>query len=175
MTEFPLARLGAKLIVMWTTFLPDLLIAMIGAVLGSVLTVFIAAATFFIQRRRNDIGAVRALIDDIHHRRALAVGDPETIPNAAVLPDFEHANLSVLDLRDRVRESRSRIRPQSQLQAELSKMIRACNRYLERTSFDPTRYLFDLEQLNAELRECIYALATNERAIGSYEPGGAAF
>ena len=54
-------------------------------------------------------------------------------------------------------------------------MIRACNRYLELSSEKPSNYLFDLAQLQSELRDCVADLAKEDRAITIYEPGGAAF
>jgi hypothetical protein len=160
---------------MWTTFGPDLLVAVIGAVIGSVLTVLIAAVTFFVQRRRTEIGTINVLIDDIHHRRAFTVDNPQRIPEAVFLPDYDRANRSVLDIRDRIRESRARIRPQVGQQSQLSKMLRACNRYLENSSELPAEYWFGLEQLRSDLWESIVALAESDSSIIAREPGGAAF
>ena len=54
-------------------------------------------------------------------------------------------------------------------------MIRACNRYLELSSDDPSRYWFDLDQLRAGLRESIVLLAAKNGAIEPKEPGAGAF
>jgi ABC-type Fe3+ transport system permease subunit len=52
---------------MWTTFGPDVLVAVIGAVL----TVIIAYCTYLIQQRRTENHVINVLFWEINHRRGL--------------------------------------------------------------------------------------------------------
>lgn len=157
---------------MWNTFWPDLLIAVIGAAL----TVLVAWVTYRLQRRSNEKHALRFLVEEIHHRRALApiarVGD---VPSASELDDFSRANASILDIKDRIRLTREQSRPASSAQHALSDMTRACNRYLEITSHRPEKYLHELMSLRSSLSESIQRIAEGVRGVRALEPGGSAF
>jgi hypothetical protein len=157
---------------MWTTFFPDLLVAL----LGSLVTVAIAYMTFLIQRRREERQAIRGLINDIHRRRALTViSTVRRIRRAKTLPDFHRATASVLDLRDRVRETRNAVRADSVYQDALTNMTRSCNRYLEMTGRSANDYYFELAKLRADLLTAVERLAKRNRSVSYLEPGAGAY
>lgn len=161
---------------MWNTFWPDLLIALIGAVLGSVLTVVIALITYRLQRRANEKHALRLLVDEIHRRRAFVpIANVRNVAGAQKLDDFSNVNSSVLDIRDRIRLAREQTRPESGAQRPLSDMTRACNRYLQATARRPDRYLYDLEFLRNNLWESIQEMAREIQGVPALEPAGAAY
>jgi hypothetical protein len=157
---------------MWTTFIPDLFVALF----ASVVTVAIAYMTFAIQRRRQEHQAIRGLINDIHRRRALTViSVVRRIQRARRLPDFHRASASVLDLRSRIRETRNTVRADSIYQNTLTDMTRSCNRYLEATGQSANDYYFELAELRADLLTAVQTLAKNNRSISYLEPGAGAY
>jgi hypothetical protein len=156
---------------MWTTFFPDLLVA----ILGAVLTVIIALATFMIQRRRTEDGLLRGLISDIHHRRAVApLDEVQAVPNAKDLPDFHRAGQSVLALKDEIKRARDGIRGDRAVQPVLSQMTRACNRYLEDSQLSPDEYWQHLMTLRATLTKHIQQIASTAN-VEALAPGAAAY
>jgi len=154
---------------MWDTFLPDLVVALVGAVL----TVAIAYSTFLLSVRRNERLALNSLVVELHHRRALS-GRGVVIPGAARSRDYERANLSVLSMREEIRTARDRVRSQLLHQA-LQRMTRACNRYLERAEWDADRYAILLVELRRDLTAEVDALRRARRGLQSFEPGAGAF
>lgn len=153
---------------MWTTFLPDLLVAVIGAVL----TVVIALITFMIQRRRTEDGLLRGLISDIHRRRAFTpIAELRVIPDAKAQPDFDRASRSVLALRDEIKRTRNGIRGDRDVQSHLSDMTRACNRYLEESERTPDNYWQHLMTLRGQLNSSIERIAaqSNVKALAAGE------
>ena len=157
---------------MWNTFWPDLLIAVIGAVL----TVLIAWVTYVLQRRTNEKRALRFLVEEIHRRRALAPMSPVgEVPGAGASDDFSRVNASILDIKDRIRLAREQSRPESPAQPALSDMTRACNRYLEGAAQRPERYLHELLALRDSLTGSITRMAEGVHGVEPLEPGGSAF
>lgn len=157
---------------MWNTFWPDLLIAVIGAVL----TVLTAWFTYLLQRRANETRALRFLVEEIHRRRALApVARVSDVPGAGASDDFNRVNASILDIKDRIRLAREQSRPQSPAQPALSDMTRACNRYLESTAHSPEKYLHELRSLRQSLTYSIIHMTEGVRGVQRLEPGGSAF
>lgn len=155
---------------MWETFWPDVLVAVIGALL----TVAIAYCTFLIQQQRQEKQVFRGLINDIHHRRALAVAYPQEIPGAEERKDFHRASLSVIDIRDHVRRARDQVRQDSPTLASLSDMIRSCNRYLEESEAAPNFYTFHLKTLREELDDSLVAITRRVRGVETLPAGAAA-
>lgn len=151
---------------MWVTFWPDVLVAVIGAVL----TVAIAFVTYALNVRRNELLALRSLIFDLAHRRAFS-GSPGSIPGAAETGDYARANASVLAARDEIRHARRQIRQLPSLQRPLSRMVRACNVYLEAVETDPGSYATGLVYLRDELDEEIRKLACQRRHLSATTPG----
>ena len=93
---------------MWTTFFPDLLVA----VFGAGLTVLIAFWTYRHQQKVTERIELNRLIIDLHHRRVLhEISDPRPVPRAKDIDDFKHANLSVLDIRDQTKRVGHQLRP----------------------------------------------------------------
>lgn len=155
---------------MWETFVPDLLVALVGALL----TVAIAYGTFLIQQARQEKHVVRGLINDLHHRRALAIASPQEIPNAGEGKDFQRASLSVIDIRDHIRRVRDQVRQDEAVDA-LSDMIRACNRYLEESEGMPNFYAFLLKNLQQDLEDGVVKIGERVRGVDVLQPGSGAF
>lgn len=156
---------------MWTTFWPDLLVALVGAVL----TVVIAAATYLANRRLGETRAINALIREIHGRRVLTVGKPRVIRGAAKLDDYRWAAASVLSLRDEVRRTRDQVREMAKLQEPLSRMARACNRFLEESAYDPDTYAILAADLRDALTAEVHALSLARRGVRVLSPGEGAY
>lgn len=160
---------------MWSTFWTDLLVAVIGAILGSFFTVLIAWTTYCLQRRINEGHALRLLVDEIHRRRSFVpITNIRNVPGAGRSDDFYRVNSSVLDIRDRIRLTREQTRPESPAQRHLSDMTRDCNRYLEATARQPDRYMHDLMSLRNNLWEGIREIAVEIPHVPALEPGGGA-
>jgi hypothetical protein len=161
---------------MWETFWPDIVVAVVGAVLGSVLTVGIALATYFITIRHRENQALNALIKELHERRAVApIASLREIPDAAELDDFNRANRSVISMRDEISRTRQLVGQSPEVQQPLSEMKRACNRFLDRASAAPQRYWFLLDELRRELSEGVHRLTSARKQLPRLEPGGGAF
>lgn len=161
---------------MWNTFGPDVLVAIIGAAVGAVLTVAVALFTFLASRRYRETQALNALVDQLHHRRAFApISALQLVPDAATNPDFVRANASILSVKEEIRRTRESVRPVKALQEPLSRMTSACNLYLELGAYDPTQYWYLLTDLTLSMREEIEALGRAKRGIHAKDPGGAAF
>lgn len=156
---------------MWQTFVPDVLVAIIGAAL----TVLIAFATYLLRLRLEEKRALQSLINELHRRRALVPGPERIIPNAAEIGDFQWANASILSVRDEIRRTRDRVRQVDSRLIPLSAMTRACNRYLEQSAAAPPHYVLFLAALKHELEENVRALARARRGLKPLEPGSGAF
>jgi hypothetical protein len=159
-----------KTIPMWETFWPDVLVAVIGALL----TVVIAYGTFLIQQARQEKQVLRGLINDLHHRRALAITRPQEIPNAVHGKDFQRASLSVIDIRDHIRRVRDQVRQDRATVDVLSDMIRACNRYLEESEGTPDFYAFLLKTLSEDLNDGVDEISRIARGVRALQPGSSA-
>lgn len=161
---------------MSSTFWADLLIAVIGAILGSFLTVLSAWITYRLQRRSNEKHALRLLVDEIHRRRAFVpIANVRNVPGAEESDDFNKVNSSVLDIRGRIRVAREQTRPESGAQKPLADMTSACNRYLQATARQPDRYVHDLMALRSNLWENIQKIAGEVRGVPALEPAGGAY
>lgn len=153
---------------MWDTFIPDLLVTLI----GSVLTVAIAGATFLVNRRYRETQALNLLIQELHHRRALVqINTLMDVQNAEQSDDFARVNASVSGIRDAVRDARRLSRPVAPVQIPLSKMRVACNRYLELADRRPSHYWYFLDELRVEIADQVQKLARVSRRISALEPG----
>ncbi|ERI37290.1 hypothetical protein IG195_02800 [Arthrobacter sp. TES] len=156
---------------MWDTFFADVVVALVGAVL----TVGIAYGTFRLQLRHNEKRVLRHLIWDLEHRRALSIGHPMEIPDAAIKDDYKRAGLSVVDIRDRVRQTVDQVQPKSNAQAYLSKMMASCHHYLEDSDASPNSYTFHLAELQRNLHEAVRGVASSVSGIDAGEPGSLAY
>lgn len=155
----------------WDTFIPDLIVAVVGAVL----TVAIAVVTYTISRRNREVQALRSLITDLHHRRALSIGSPQVSPRARELADFRYSSRSVKAIRDEIKRARDAVRPHPDVQEPLTTMTRACNTYLEESAWDPTRYHFLLEDLRDRLAVGVRDTSAQYRKLPYLEPGAGSF
>ena len=159
------------LVIMWLTFWPDVLVAVIGAAL----TVLIALVTYLLRLRLEERRALQSLIDELHRRRSLAPGPEPVIPNAASDADFGRANASVLSIRDEIRRTRDRVRQIESLQGPLSRMTRACNQYLEVSAAFPPHYAILLGELRRDLSGSVTQLSAARKGVVASEPGHGAF
>lgn len=157
---------------MWTTFFPDLLVALFGAGL----TVLIAFRTVRYQQKATERVELNRLITDLNHRRVLyKINNPHTVGRASKLDDFKHASLSVLDIRDQAKRVSHQARHNSPAQESLSGLIKACNRYLEAGMYEPEKYLFHLQKLRNEVQACIDQIAAGDKKVTALEPGSSAY
>ncbi|WP_298585289.1 hypothetical protein [uncultured Kocuria sp.] len=153
---------------MWNTFWPDLLVTVIGAAL----TVAIAFGTYVVQRRVKERLALQKLIAVIHEKRAVEpIVGPQLMSGAGGLEDFQYVSSSILDLRDQIGLAREQVRPESPVQPHLSRMTRACNRYLESSSQRPAGYCYDLVSLREALWVSIKKISELSRSLEALEPG----
>lgn len=155
---------------MWDSFVPDLLVALIGAFL----TVAIAYLTYLLKVRHDEQLAAQSLINELHRRRALRPTLVRTIPGAADSDDFIRVHRSIATIRREIRSTRDRTRPVDKLQRPLSDMTRACNRYLSRSAASPDDYVIHLEELRHELADSIHTLVSAKRGLVALEPGAGA-
>jgi hypothetical protein len=152
----------------WNTFIPDLIVTLI----GSALTVAIAAATFLVSRRYRETRAMNMLIQELHHRRALArIGTLIEVEDAERNEDFARVNASVLSIKDAIRDARSLSRTVGKVQEPLSRMTSACNRYLELADRHPNRYRFFLPELRRDIATQVQRLSEANSRIIALEPG----
>lgn len=156
---------------MWDTFLADVTVALIGAVL----TVGIAYGTFRPQLRHNEKRVLRHLVWDLQHRRALAIGNPVEIRDAATKEDYKRAGLSVVDIRDRVRQTVDQVRANSKAQVYLSEMMASCHHYLEDSDSLPDFYALHLANLQRNLHDAVLGIASEVSGIKAGEPGSLAY
>lgn len=156
---------------MWTTFWPDVLVALVGAVI----TVAIALATYLCGRHVSGTHALTALVDELHHRRALRVRDTSRLRLAAELDDFKWAGQSVLAMKGDIRVARHANLHSSKASESLAKMTKACNFYLELSHEDPENYRKLLEDLRRALSKCVQELADGRRGVDYVDPGAGAF
>lgn len=166
-----MSGLTGKLFVMWETFWPDVLVA----VLGSMLTVAIAYATYWIQRRRAERQLLNNLVNDLSHRRALRQITPRAVKGANGLEDYDRTSQSVIDMRDQIRSTREHLPPESRAHGLLSAMHSACNRHLHLSSRNPDKYQFYLMDLRKELELEIREISQRVRKIDTLPPGSSAY
>lgn len=157
---------------MWTTFIPDLLVA----VFGAGLTVLIAFLTFRHQLKVTERVELNRLISDLNLRRVLhEITDPRLVHGAKDIDDFKHANLSVLDIREQTKRVGHHLRPNSPAQEPVSGLIKGCNRYLEAGMYEPEKYHFHLLELRSEVQACINKIAAGDDRIKPLDPGSSAY
>ncbi|WP_157550793.1 hypothetical protein [Microbacterium sp. Root553] len=156
---------------MWNTFGADVLVAVIGAAL----TVSIAFLTYLGRIRLEEHRALQILINDLHGRRALAVGRGSKVRFASWSASFKRANASIISARDEIKATRAKVRKHEKVQGPLVEMIRACNNYLEMIEGDPSSYLIYLAQLKLELYAQALRLASVRRGLKVARPGDGAF
>jgi hypothetical protein len=130
---------------MWTTFWPDLLIGVIGAVL----TVAIAVVSYRVQQRLANKQLVRNLADDLAIRRAFEeitpfVSSLESIDGQQCRSSLESAQKQISAIRDQ-------IAPDDQLRAVLQEMVAWSREFKNLTDANPDQWQFALMDVRAEL------------------------
>jgi hypothetical protein len=158
----------------------DIVVTAVGAVIGSFLgaggAIVSALAIRRVEARRAETAALKALLVDLHFRRALAPNTGHILRDDQVGADFEHANRSVLAIREQIHAVRLALRPKSPVFDHLSDMTRACNSYLELSAARPGHYIVELATLQASLASSAKSIASLEALrIREWEPGTGAF
>lgn len=153
--------------IMWDSFLPDLVVALFGAVL----TVAIAVATYGVKIRLDEKRAIQSLINELHRRRALRPAVEGMVAGATDSDDFVRVTSSITSIRDEIRRTRDRVRQVDRLQDPLSEMTRACNRYLTLSAARPDAYVIYVGDLRRTLTSSIQELARRQGGVVALEPG----
>ncbi len=157
---------------MWTTFWPDLLISClsVGITLG------VAYVTYRLERRRQVIRPLRALIDDIYYRRAFALAYAvEVQMTPAATADFEQLSRSILTVKARAQDAKSVDFAKPVVTRALGHIIAACNIYLEDSATDPHRYVIEAMNARDRIYASIQVIASQYQALEALEPGRGAF
>lgn len=153
------------------------LVALAGSLVGAGGAITSAALIRNQEVKRKEITAVKALVADLHFRRALAVNDGEQVPSA----DLDHDDLgrstrSVINIRREIRETRLNLRPKSPAFESMSRMTSACNLYLEIVEVRPGDYRIELNRLRETLTAIVMAMTQTLRLeLPELMPGNGAF
>jgi hypothetical protein len=163
------------------------LVALSGSLVGAGGAITSAALIRSQEVKRQEITAVKALVADLHFRRALAVNDGEQVPNADLdradldraeldRSDLDRSTRSVINIRREIRETRMKLRPKSPAFEEMSRMTRACNLYLEVVEIRPGDYRIELSRLRESLTARVVAMTHALRLdLPELMPGQGAF
>jgi len=128
----------------WSSFFPDLLVALMSATLALAVAVF----TFRRDQAKKNKQLAHNLADDLASRRALALITPFESHGG----DFANrCFVSVQSAMERISAVRDEIRPNDRLRDELQSMVLACVAYKERTEVEPHRWQFALMDLRDQL------------------------
>jgi hypothetical protein len=156
---------------MWETFWPDVLVAVVGAVL----TVAIAFGTFLIQQRMAERQLLTNLVSDLNHRRVLREIAPREMPGARGFEDYDWTSQSVVEIRDQIRSTREHLPRNSRAQRLLSAMHSACNRHLHNSSRNLHYNQFHLVDLRNNLEIGVAEISRQVRKVKALRPGSAAY
>ncbi|MFG6501949.1 hypothetical protein [Microbacterium sp. P05] len=154
---------------MWDTFWPDVLVAVIGALV----TVLLGFLTYLGRVRLNEKRSLRSLVESVHRNRAFA-GEGVDMSGAGDLDDYRSAVASVAALREDILLAREHSRQLPKIEQPLSEMTRACDRFLENSETSPDDYAVDLESLEEELSLQLLKIERAVRGVKAKEPGGGA-
>lgn len=152
---------------MWDSFIPDLVVALFGALL----TVAIAVVTYGLKIHLDEKRAIQSLINELHRRRALRPAVEGLVVGAADSDDYVRVTSSITSIREEIRRTRDRVRQVDRLQHPLSEMTRACNRYLTLSSARPDAYVIHAGELRRALTSSIQELARTQSGMVALEPG----
>ncbi|WP_311260491.1 hypothetical protein [Microbacterium sp. WCS2018Hpa-9] len=152
---------------MWDSFWPDLVVALVGALL----TVATAVVTYGLKIHLDEKRAIRSLINELHRRRALRPANERVVVGAAGSDDYVRVNSSIASIRDEIRRTRDRVRQVDRLQRPLSDMTRACNQYLTLSAATPDAYVVLVGDLRRALTSSVQELAQRRRGVIALEPG----
>jgi hypothetical protein len=130
---------------MWTTFWPDLLIG----VLGAVLTVAIAVVSYRVQQRLANKQLVRNLADDLAMRRAFEEITPSVSSLESV--DGQRCLSSLRSAQQQISAVRDQIAPDHQLRAVLQEMVAWSREFKNLTDENPYQWQIALMDVRAEL------------------------
>lgn len=135
----------------WTSFIPDLTVALISAALA----VGTGLATFRNDQKRRNRQLVHNLADDLASRRAFEPIDPFEGDGGV---DAERCFSSVQSAKERISAVRDEIRPNDDLRDELQRMVLSCVEYKDRMDFEPERWQFALMDLRGELASSVQTI-----------------
>lgn len=142
-------------------------------VLGAVLTVFIAYATFQRQQKSSERQILANLIHDLHHKRAFLRINAVWVQEGAESEDFQRISDSVLEVREWIRTARNSLPPRSRASSSLSEMLVACNCFLSRSSRHPENYQAELMKIKKTLSSKVDQVCSRVSGVEPLEPGEA--
>lgn len=153
------------------------LVALSGSLVGAGGAIVSAALIRNQEVKRREVTALKALVADLHFRRALALNDGEWVANSELdHDDVARSTRSVVNIRREIRQSRLTLRPKSPAFAQLSDMTSACNLYLEVVEVRPGDYRIELNRLGASLTVLVAAMTRALRLdLPQLIPGEGAF
>lgn len=141
----------------------DWLGALPGAVLGAALTALLGSVVYFWERGKVERAALRELERNLHERRAFFVENLVVVENAKSRPDFGYVAASIRDAREAIRHARGVLVRKRKAQERLTRMVLACNSYLEKSEKEGDRYHFLLDDLRDELHRHLGAMVSKRR------------
>ena len=127
----------------WSSFVPDLVIALI----STALAVTVALTTYFHQQSLKNRQLVCNLADDLSMRRAFALVEPRVGSGG----DADRCFRSVEAAQHRIAEIRDEIAPNHDLRQELQQLVFACVTYKSSVEVEPRRWVFALMRLRGDL------------------------
>jgi hypothetical protein len=158
----------------WTTFGPDVIVAVIGAGI----TLAFAGVTYFRQLNRKNRQLVLNLAEDLAVRRALHEIEPRMASGRT--PGAKYCFASVHAAQQRIGSIRDEIAPNEALRSALHDMVRYCADYKESFEEEPRRWQYNLMRLRrrlvASLRQIEGILGLDDHALpdpGLYRPQSA--
>lgn len=152
---------------MWITFVPDLIVTAVGALL----TVAFAAAGFLIKVHLDRRAAVAFVLRELAMRRAFrAITHPKRVRIGENNEELGRISSSVRTFRDSVLRCQERVGAASRTHDVLNEMVRSCNRFLTDSRRDPGGFPIGIETLRIRLDE----LAQRLREIYRRMPAGLA-
>ena len=133
---------------MWTTFVPDLIVTAVGALL----TVLLAAAGFFIKVHLDRRAAIAFILRELAMRRAFRpIAHPKRFKLGENDEELARISSSIRTFRDSVLRCQERVGAASRTHDVLNEMVRSCNRFLTDSRRDPGGFLIALESLRLRL------------------------
>jgi hypothetical protein len=130
--------------------------ALFGAVVGALLTAVIAYGAYRWERRRVELAALRRLMRELSERRAFREAREVRVFGARWRGDYRRANQSIVDARNSIRDTRSLLIGRKSDQQTLTRMIQACNDYLESSEESADLYYSHLARLRERLYELLH-------------------
>jgi hypothetical protein len=121
------------------------------ALFGSLGTAVLGSIAYLIERSKIERIALLELERNLSERRAFRIDDLVVVRHAKRKPDFDRVASSIVSARRAIQEARAALVRKKRAQEVLTRMIVACNVYLEQSEKDADRYHFLLANLRDRL------------------------